>query len=98
MSNEEFWFGEPRLAIAYREMHEIRNEIRNQELWLSGVYNYRAFSSVAEALAYGLGGGKGKKPNQYPDEPLPITEKERQAALERNKKRTLDWVRSGQPK
>lgn len=96
MSNDEFWNGEPRLAVAYREMHEIRNEIKNQELWIAGLYNCKAFSSVAEALAYGLAGSKGKKPSQYPEQPLPLTEKEQRIALERNKQRTLDWVQSGQ--
>lgn len=63
---------------------------------MQGLYNHKAFASVAEALAYGFTGSKGKKPASYPEEPLPLTDKEQKAALERNKKRTLDWVKSGQ--
>ena len=96
MSSEEFWFGEPRLAKVYREAHEYRNQIRNQELWMQGLYNYRAFSSVIEGLAFGFSGGKGSKPSRYPEEPIPITEHEREMALKKNQKRTRDWVQSGQ--
>ena len=96
MTNAEFWDGEPRLAVAFREAHEIRNEARNQEMWIQGAYNYRAFSSVGEALAFSFGGGKGNKPGKYPDQPFALSERERQAEVERNKQRTLAWVRANQ--
>lgn len=96
MSSDEFWYGEPRLAKVYREAHELRNQIRNQELWMQGLYNYRAFSSVIEGLAYGFTGGKGNKPSKYPEQPFALSEQERKVELERNKKRTLEWVRDGQ--
>lgn len=96
MSSDEFWNGEPKLAKVYREAHEIRNQIRNQEMWMQGMYNCRAFSTVIEGLAYGLSGGKGNKPSKYPEQPFALTEKEQQAEKERNKQRTLAWVESGQ--
>lgn len=96
MTNEEFWVGEPRLAIVFREKHEIENEMRNQELWIQGLYNYRAFGSVAESLALSFAGGKGGSPKPYPERPFPLSEREQKAELERNKRRTLEWVRSGQ--
>lgn len=96
MSNDEFWFGEPRLTKVYREAHEIRNEIRNQELWVQGRYNYQAFTAVIEALASGLSGSKGGQVSQYPTEPFPLTERAQRAELERNKQRTLAWVKDGQ--
>ena len=96
MSVDEFWDGEPILAKVYREAHEMRNEIRNQELWMQGLYNYRAFSSVIESLAYGFSGGKGSKPSKYPERPYPLSEHDKEQELERNKKRTLDWVQANQ--
>lgn len=96
MSSEEFWHGEPDAVKAYREAHEIRNEIRNQELWMQGLYNYRAFSSVIEGLAFGLSQGKGNKPSKYPEQPFAISENAHKAEVERNKKRTLDWVKAHQ--
>ena len=93
---EDFWYGEPKLAVVFRKAHEMRNEMRNQELWMQGLYNYRAFSSVAEMLASGLAGGKNKPKNAYPEYPFPITEGEQKSDLERRKKKTLDWVQANQ--
>jgi len=96
MPYELFWNGEPILAKVYREAHEIINQQKNQEMWVQGIYNFRGFRAVAESLAYGLSGGKGSKPSQYPDAPIPFTEAEQKAATERNKAKTLQWVESGQ--
>lgn len=96
MSSAEFWDGEPDTVKIYREAHEIRNEIRNQELWMQGLYNYRAFSSVIEGLAYGFSGGKGNKPSKYPEQPFALTERAQEIERERSKKRTLEWVKEGQ--
>lgn len=96
MSYELFWFGEPRLVKEYREAHELRNIQKNQEFWVQGVYVFRAFKSVMEAFSYGMSGGKGSKPSEYPNEPIPFTEAEQKAATERNKQRTLKWVQDNQ--
>lgn len=96
MPNDEFWNGDPMLAKAYRDAHELRKEMRNEEIWLQGGYNLRAFKSVIEAFAYGLSGGKGAKPSEYPKEPFAFTKHEREMAVERNKKRTLEWVQKNQ--
>lgn len=96
MSYELFWFGDPYIVKAYDKAHELRNQQKNQEMWFQGLYNYRAFAAVASNLAYSMSGGKGSKPEGYVEEPFPITEAEHQERLERNKKRTLDWVQANQ--
>ena len=96
MTSDEFWFGDPGLTQSYREMYELRQEMHNQEMWIQGLYVYRAVSSVVESLAYGFSGGKGSKPSKYPEMPLPFTEKERERQTEINKQRTLAWVERGQ--
>ena len=96
MSYELYWFGDPMLVKAYRDAHELRSAQKNQELWMQGQYNLRAFRAVAEAVCYGISGGKGGKPSEYPHEPFPITEYEQKIATEKNKQRTLQWVESNQ--
>ena len=96
MPYELFWNGNPYLTKVYREAHELQIQQRNQEMWVQGIYNFRAFRSVIEAFAYGMNGGKGTKPSEYPKEPIPFTEGEQKAATERNKQRTLAWVQSNQ--
>ena len=96
MPYELFWYGEPTLVKAYREAHEMRSAQKNQELWMQGKYNLCAFRSVIEALSYGLSGGKGSKPSEYPHEPFPVTEYEKKTLTEKNKQRTLKWVEDNQ--
>jgi hypothetical protein len=96
MPYDLFWNGDPDLVRIYRESHQKKMELRNQEMWAQGLYNFRAFRAVAEAITYGLSGGKGSKPSNYPEEPLPFTESEQKAATERNKQRTLNWVQENQ--
>ena len=96
MPYELFWYGEPNLVKVYREAHELRAAQTNQELWMQGQYNYRAFRSIMEGFSYGMSGGKGSKPSEYPREPIPITEYEQKIAKEQNKQRTLKWVKDNQ--
>lgn len=91
MPYELFWNGDPYLVETYRKTHQLQLEQRNQELWVQGLYNFRAFKSVIEGFAYALNGGKGTKPSEYPSEPIPFTEAEQKAATERNKQRTMKW-------
>ena len=96
MSNAEFWDGDPMLAKAYREAYEIQKEMRNEEMWIQGLYNYRGFKAVIEGFGYGLSQGKGAKPSEYPPEPFAFTKREKEKATERNKQRTLKWVQENQ--
>lgn len=72
MTGEEYWFGEPRLVEAYREAQKIRNERRNQEMWLQGLYNLSAFSAVISNAF----GGKGSKKVEYLKEPVELSPRE----------------------
>lgn len=96
MSYELFWNGEPELVKTYREAHELRNQQKNQEMWMQGLYVFLGFKSVMEAFASGMSGSKSSTPKPYPEEPIPITEAEQKLATERNKQRTLQWVEKGQ--
>lgn len=52
MTSEEYWKGTPRLATAYREKYELEQELKNEQLWLQGVYIYDALGAiVSRALA-----------------------------------------------
>ena len=74
MTYELFWDGDPMLCKYYREAEEIRQEKKNQELWLQGMYFYEAMADVSPLLhAFAK---KGTKAQPYPDAPYPITKKE----------------------
>lgn len=96
MPYEVFWYEKPTMVKAYLKAHELRNMQKNQEMWVQGIYNFKAFRSVIEAFAIGLSEKKSGKPSEYPSEPIPFTETEKEMATERNKQRTLQWVKNNQ--
>lgn len=85
MSKEEYWDGDPRLAIAYRKAHQLTSERENGNAWWQGVYIRDALISSLSAFMPG-----SKKAIPYPVKPYRITpltaeEKEEQARKEREK-------------
>lgn len=85
MTPEQYWDGDATLAKYYRRAEDLRNERRNQELWLQGMYIYEALCDVSPILhAFAK---KGSKPSPYSDRPYAITEKQRRRAeMEKERK------------
>ena len=74
MSAEQYWDGDCTLPKYYRQAEELRNEKRNQELWLQGMYIYEAICDVAPILhAFAK---KGTKPTPYSAKPYPLNPKQ----------------------
>ena len=74
MTPEQYWDGDCTLVKYYRKAEELRNERRNQELWLQGMYVYEAICDVAPILhAFAK---KGTKAIPYPSKPYPLNEKQ----------------------
>ena len=72
MTPEQYWDGDCTLVKYYRKAEELRNEKRNQELWLQGMYIYEAICDVSPILhAFAK---KGAKPHPYPSKPYALTE------------------------
>ena len=85
MTYEQYWDGDCTLVKYYRQAEELRNERRNQELWLQGMYIYEALCDVSPVLhAFAK---KGTKPNPYSSRPYAISEKQiREEREERERK------------
>ena len=74
MTYDQYWNGDCTLVKYYRKAEELRNEKRNQELWLQGAYVYEAICDVAPVLhAFAA---KGTKPTPYSTKPYALTEKQ----------------------
>lgn len=58
MSAEEFWHGDPRLVVAYRQADRLRRESRYIAEWREGLYVGKAVGAVLSKEA------------EYPPEPL----------------------------
>lgn len=88
MTYDQFWEGEPGIVVAYREANAIRQKRRNQELWLEGIYMMNALGATVGNMF-----SKGQK-NQYPAEPLPLTEAEQQERKEREQKARMERIKA----
>ena len=79
------------LAKYYRQADEIRQNRRNQELWLQGMYIYEALCDVSPVLnAFAK---RGTKPNPYTDHPYPLSTKDRAAEKKLREQRDREKAR-----
>ena len=74
MTPEQYWDGDPTLARYYRKAEEMRQQRKNEELWLQGMYIYEALCDVAPILHSFA--KKGTKPTPYSSKPYPINDKQ----------------------
>lgn len=89
MSAEQFWEQDPWLAAAYRQANELRNQQKSEEMWLQGLYIHNAVAVVVgNALA------KKGKALKYMEEPIrliPLTEAEKRAKADAERKKAVAY-------
>jgi hypothetical protein len=76
MSYAEYWEGDPTLARYYRKAYLIKQEERNNNAWLQGLYIYDAIST---ALHNALR-GKNSSARNYAKQPYDFNHKEKTEA------------------
>ena len=73
------------LVKTFREAHNLKLEMRNQEMYLQGLYNYQGFSAVIANFANGFSKHR-KPPVSYPDKPIRVTRlSEREKKVEKKR-------------
>ena len=88
MTPEQYWDGDCTLPKYFRKAEELRNEKRNEELWLQGMYVYEAICDVAPILhAFAK---KGTKPNPYASKPYPLTSKQVEQVEEEKQRKVAE--------
>lgn len=81
MTWDEYWKDDVCKVIYYRKKDKLDRQRKNNELWLEGVYFYKALEAVVPAL---IPFNKNPKVDPYLDEPIALT-KEEQEERERKK-------------
>ena len=81
MTWDEYWKDDVTKVIYYRKKDKLDMQRKNNELYLQGVYFYKALECVAPAL---MAFNKNPKIEPYLDEPIALT-KEEQEERERKK-------------
>ena len=69
MTWDEYWDGDPQMTVAFRKMHRMKQESRNQEMWLQGMYIYEALLDASPMFRDLV---KEAKPIPYPTKPYPL--------------------------
>ncbi len=74
MTPEQYWDCDCTWVKYFRKAEQLRNDKRNQELWLQGMYIYEALCDVSPVLhAFA---SKGTKPAPYATKPYPLNSKQ----------------------
>lgn len=86
---DEFWYGDYCSLKYYEETYLRQRKIRNEEMWMNGMYNYHGVAiSLANAFR-----GKGQKAEEYMKEPIaffPKSDKEKKLEEEKIRQRVID--------
>lgn len=101
MGYDEFWNCSPSRYIAYREAHKLRVEQKNQEMWMQGLYVFKAIeTALHNQPAFST---EPVQPVSYLEEPIritPYTEQEKiqkeEAQREKELKALTDYLKNFQ--
>lgn len=89
MSAQEFWHGNPRLAIAYRDAAKIKRQNKYQDEWRAGYYFYEALLTASPAfreISKGIRHAYPEKPVFTVDSLSGLTQEERdRQEMEKNR-------------
>ena len=88
MTPEQYWDGDCTWVKYFRKADEMRNDRRNQELWLQGMYIYEALCDVSPVLhAFAP---KGTRPSPYSTKPYALNEKQSKRDEEEKQRKIVE--------
>lgn len=88
MTYEQFWFGDPWMAKAYKEKHLLERKQKNEEMWVNGAYQL-------SALSVALNNAFNKRKIDYIKEPFnlfPKTEAEKEIEKREERQKLIEWL------
>ena len=92
MTYDEYWRMDCELVRAYRKAYEYRQEYDNSQLWLQGLYIYRALE--AQRPGWNFWSKKPPKPEKYLEKPIPVTEGMRSRYREEETKKMVAQIKA----
>lgn len=73
MTWEQYWYGDPWMAKFFQDAYLLKRRVKNEELWLEGLYIYRAVHAVVASAI----GNRSEKYLTNPIDFLPKTKAEK---------------------
>ena len=94
VTSQEFWDDDPYLVVYYRKAHLLRVEKRNQELWMQGLYIYKAVDTAVynNMRIFSKHKPKAQKYLEQPIRITPMSEAEKKAEEQRNVQKVVDYL------
>ena len=90
MTYEQYWYGDPYMVKAYEDSYLLQRRVKNEELWLEGLYIYRAVHAVVASAM----GGRQEKYVTKPLDFLPKTQAEKQREDYEKKIKVINYLDS----
>lgn len=87
MTYDQFWNDDPWLVKYYREAEKLRQERKNRDFWLQGLYVYDAFGTVMGNLYR----KKGDSPKSYAEKPYNFN-KSHEETVKEEKVKAQAWM------
>lgn len=90
MTWEQYWYGDPWMVRAFQDAYLLKRRIKNEELWLEGLYIYRAvYAVIASAF-----GNRSEKYVSTPFDFLPKTKAEKEQEEFEKKQKVIRYLDS----
>lgn len=86
MTYDEFWYGDGDRLKAYKQAYDMKRKALNQEMWINGVYTYKAISTAILNTI----NGKNEKYFEKPLQIFPKTKEEIEAEAEEERRKIVE--------
>lgn len=90
MTYEQYWFGDPWMTKTFEDAYMLGRRVKNEELWLEGLYIYKAVHAVVASAV----GGRSEKYVTNPFDFLPKTRAEKQQEEIEKKQKVINYLNS----
>lgn len=90
MTADEYWNGDPYLAVMYQKRQELINAQKNSDAWWQGFYVYDAISTTVHNILR----KRGQKMQTYPQKPYDLSPKSKEVdrrKAEAERKKAVDY-------
>ncbi len=68
MTYEQYWYGDPLMVRAFYKAEKLRQQRKNEEAWLQGIYTFQALNATVGNMMR----EKGTQPIKYPEKPFDL--------------------------
>jgi len=85
MTYEQYWYGDPLMVRAFYKAEKLRQDRKNSELWLAGIYFQKAIESTVGNMFL----EEGSEPAQYPQFPIGLETEENQLLDDEKEKQDI---------